>query len=267
MLWPKLKSGIARGLCHPWIGMAIGAIFQDRIPSRDAHILTPTPPVDHATKASIYWGFYERAEIAAVHRWLQAGLPVVDLGASIGVVSAHVARRVSPGGRLVCVEPNAALHEVIRANVEANAPGTRLDVIGGAVAYDTGETTPFLAARRNIDSRVASGATEAGASVDVPTVHLAGLLQQQDIQDYALVMDIEGGEAGILFKDAEALAGCRVGVAELHQTTLDGKDISVEDLVQRLRHLGFEIHFRHGPVVAFSRTPGARSPAAASPAA
>jgi FkbM family methyltransferase len=249
------KVLVARQLCRPAIGRLVAAATGDRVLNRGATIDTGSPLVLPEVKASLYWGFYESAEIRFVQRYLPADLDVVELGASIGVVSAHIARRLAKGRRLLCVEPNPGLHGLVERNVGLNASGVALRMVHGAVAYG-GSSVRFAVARKNIDSRIAVD----GDGVHVPAVRLGALLQQEGLGDYALVSDIEGGEAALLAEDGGALARCRLVIAELHATEHGGRAVSVEDLVCSLVGLGFSIVDRHGPVVVARRAGEGTSP-------
>ena len=251
----KAKVRVARQLCRPLVGRLVGAATGERVRCRGAVIDTASALVLPEVKASLYWGLYESAEIRFVQRHLPSDLDVVELGASIGVVSAHVARRLDPGRRLVCVEPNPGLHGVIERNVALNAPAVALRVVHGAVAYG-GPSVRFAVAKRNIDSRIAGS----GEGVEVPAVRLGELLRREGLGDFALVSDIEGGEAALLAEDGAALARCRLVIAELHATEHRGRAVGVDDLVAALAGLGFTIVDRHGPVVVARRAGAGGAP-------
>lgn len=249
------KRLVAQQLCRPGVGRLVAAATGDRLRSRGALVDTSSPLVLPEVKASLFWGLYESAEIRFIQRHLPADLDVVELGASLGVVSSHIARRLAPGRRLVCVEPNAALRPLAERNVGLNATGVALTQVTGAVAYGA-PTVRFEAARRNIDSRLAGGL----AGVEVPAVQLGRLLAQQGLGDFALVSDIEGAEAAVLAEDGAALARCRLIIAELHATTHAGQAVSVEMLVGWVERLGFTVVDRHGPVVVARRAGEGRAP-------
>ena len=90
--------------------------------------------------------------------------------------------------------------------------------------------------------------------VPVPAVTLREILRRTGVAHYDLVSDIEGAEVAFLLQDTGVLEGCRRGVIELHDTTLDGEKVSVADLLGALAAVGFRIVSRHGPVVAFARS-------------
>lgn len=254
----RLKVAVADLLCSRPVGECIAAIFPDRVPSAGLWIDAPSPDITPDTKARLLWGLYERAEIRMLERHLPPFLDVVELGASIGAVSAHIARRLDPSRRLVCVEPNSRLLTLVRANVRRQAPDLRLDLVDGAIVYAATEEreVPLSVGERNVDSRLATERTP--ATTMVPAWTLGRLLPHCRIERYALVMDIEGAEAGVLYDDGAALTGCAWMMAELHDTVHRDRRLGVEDLVAQLTSLGFEVIARRGPVVVAAR-PEARS--------
>lgn len=243
------KVRVARALTHPWVGRALDLAFRHRIPSRGLRVQVDGPGVGPETTASLFWGFYESAEIRFVQRWLRRDLDVVELGASIGVVSSHIARRIAPDRRLVSVEANPSLIPLIERNVLLNS-GRKAEVRHCAVAYGAGPTVTFSVSEQN----VASGIGRAGRPVEVPATTLSALLKREGYGEYALICDIEGAEAGIVLEDMDALARCRLAIFELHEGEFGGRHVDVPELERRLLDVhGFRLVARHGPVVVLTR--------------
>lgn len=247
----RLKLSVAKTLCHPSLGAIVAWALGNRIPSGHCVIDTGDLAISQSTKASIFFGFYEGAEIRFVERYLPASADVVDLGASAGVVSAHIARLLKPGRTLVCVEPNAALINCVERNVHGNGPGVVLELIHGAIDCEAvGRTTSFKTAEVPTCSRLAQRG-ECGESV--PRVRLADLLRTRNLNAPVLVCDIEGAEAGLLEEEAMALKEFQMIIIELHATEFRGRHVSVEDMVSAVVKLGFRLVDRRGPVCVFVR--------------
>ena len=244
----RLKIFTASQLCHPAIGALAGTLFHDRIPNRGCVIDVADSVVPPSAKASLFWRFYESAEIRFVRRYLPPDADVVELGASLGAVSAQIAKRLNPGRRLICVEGNAALLPLLDRNIRRNSRGAAHHVVNGAVDYSTAqELVPFRIDEQLIFSRLAGAADPADCPL-VPRVTLASLLAEHGVGEYTLVSDIEGAEAGIIEADAGALANCRLVIAELHDCRFLGRRFKIEDLVGAMQHRGFRVVDRHGAV-------------------
>ena len=59
--------------------------------------------------------------MALLGQVLKEGDSVIDVGAQLGYVTAHMARQVGPSGRVHSFEPDPTAVERLRASVEANA--------------------------------------------------------------------------------------------------------------------------------------------------
>jgi len=203
----------------------------------------------------IFWGFYESAELRLIKHYLPATLDVVELGGSLGVVSAHIGRRLEPGRQLISVEANPALMHVLRANLTGNAPHVRASTHNFAVC--SGPDRPEFVEVGFGDSNLAAWIAhpgDGGGSCWVPSVTLSDLLAWHEIGSYALVSDIEGAEAGLFLSEQDALANCKLLIAELHQTKWHGRKLSVQDLVRIvIDDVGFVLKDRYRDVFVFQR--------------
>ena len=131
----KARMALSRLACRPEVGAALAAFYKDRIPHRGALIRTDHPAVSPRTKASLRWGFYERAEIDFAQRYLRPSVDCVELGTSIGVLAVHVARRLSISSRLICVEANPELADIAESNLRMNAPHANVTMIRAAISF------------------------------------------------------------------------------------------------------------------------------------
>jgi FkbM family methyltransferase len=250
-----LKAAIVKLIASPAVGWLIGFLFRDRIPSHSFYFDTHGK-IDPRVKAHLLWGIYERAEIRFIRNYLRTDIDVVELGSSIGVLSTYIMSRLRNGKRLVCVEANPDLIGYIHRNLELN----RLEgatVVTAAVSYLTDKEgiALFRVGDTNLDSSLASmSGAENGNTIRVTGCTLRELLDKFQLDDFALVCDIEGEEIGIFLHDAHALARCRQMVIELHETQEDAVNYTVEDLIDLVtyRH-GFELRARRGPVCVFDR--------------
>jgi FkbM family methyltransferase len=233
------------------LGWVIGVLWRNRIPCRGVRVNTSVGVTNHI-KAELFWGIYESSEIRFVQHYLNPHIDVVELGASLGVVSSHIARR-NRGSRFVVVEANPALSEVIASNLATNAPAREVNIVNAAIDYapGSGHMTRFALGISNLDSRIIQG--NSAVHTMVPSLTLSDLLAKYGIKEYVLVCDIEGAEAGILEYDSESLAGCQQIIAELHDTSKEGYQMRVSDLVERLVDLGYSLRARKGPVCVFER--------------
>lgn len=246
------KLGLARLLCSEPLGRVIGALFRNRIPTRGGlKIFTPSPPLVARTKAQLFFRMYESAEHRFIRAYLRPDLDIVELGSSIGVISAELARRLPRGRKLVCVEANPGLVELVRRNVAANAGDVNVAIRNAAIDHGGGRTVELSLGPTTVDGAV--GRSFDGERAAVPATTLREVLAANHVRRFVLVCDIEGAEAGVLFEEPEALGACEQMIVELHDTVHRGRRILVDELSQRIEELGLRERARHGPVRVYER--------------
>jgi FkbM family methyltransferase len=251
-----LKIRMSKLVASDRAGRLIGALTRNRVRHQGLRFDVRSDDFSPRVRAQMFWGTYEGAETRMIRRFLRDAPTVVELGSSLGVTTAHIAAMMTPGGHLICVEANPWLIPGLRDRVAPRTASLRVDLIHAAVTSHCG-TTLLTVASETVGSRLGRPRPHE-ATVRVPAVTLREILARTGVTGFDLVSDIEGAEAAFLLQDAGALAGCRRGVVELHETTVAGDKVSVPDLIDAVTAAGFQIVSRHGPVVAFAR--GAAGP-------
>lgn len=163
-------------------------------------------------------GTYEPELLAAIPKLLGDG-DAINVGANVGVVAIVMRRAMSPGGRLLCVEPIEECVARLSSNL-ARAGADQGAIVHRAFATDKvdGSQEMWTVAGR---PEYSSGgrlvhpsvvATEHLATV-VPAVRLDDLITKEGIRPTCIVMDCEGGEYN-------ALRGARETLATRHPTLI-----------------------------------------------
>jgi FkbM family methyltransferase len=163
-------------------------------------------------------GRYERAEREAVRRFVDRRASVIELGASMGVLSCLTNRKLDSPARHVVVEPNPHALNLLRANKRLNGSG--FTIRPGALAYRESGFVDVDVEEDLLLSRADSGR---GTRVSVPAVTLkAALLDLRHTgagEAYTLICDIEGAEIALLTNEAETIAqGATLIIIETHET-------------------------------------------------
>jgi len=246
-----LKLQVSKVVASTTAGRVIGALTRNRVRHQGLRFDVRSDDFSPRVRAQMFWGAYEGAETRMIRRFLTGAVTVVELGSSLGVTTAHIAAAMAPGGHLICVEANPGLIPGLRARTLPCATSLRVDLIHAAVTSHGG-TAMLTVAAETVGSRLGRPRPHE-ATVPVPAVTLRDILRRTGVAHYDLVSDIEGAEAAFLLHDAGVLERCGRGVIELHNTAVDGAEVSVDDLLGALAAAGFRIVSRHGPVVAFAR--------------
>jgi FkbM family methyltransferase len=240
-----LKVRLARMTEPKPIGIAIGKLFGERIPSRGLRIHSRdlTPQV----KSQLLFRTYESAEIRAVCRHLRSDLDVIELGASIGVLSCHIRRKLAINRHLYAIEPDLNLMKSIEKNLRANGLYSGVTILNRAISKVSGEQN-FVRRKSNLNGHTAQLCQR--GTMTVEGVTLSSLIGQLGIGKYALVCDIEGAEAELIAGDFEAFNKCEQIVIELHQRDHSDSEQLIEQL--KNRH-GFTLQAQYGKVYVLAR--------------
>lgn len=191
--------------------------------------------------AAIRLGLYERAERYMATTFYTGERDVVELGASLGVISCELARKRRPGVRQVIVEADPQLAQRARRNLALNGFD---DVIVEQCAIDySGAGTVRFSGGQGL-----AGQVDRGGDIEVPAVTLSQLLDRHGIADFDLVMDIEGAEDAVLAQDPEALWRCARILVECDAGQLE--DGAVPPL---FAERSFRMIYRHEACAAFER--------------
>lgn len=211
-------------------------------------------------KAAILFRIYESAEIRFIQKYLSGSMRVVELGSGLGITGAHILDVLAPGGKLTCVEANPSLTDVLARTMLAaqRRTGHEVAIVNGIISTVADRKDARAAplaigsstlASRSPDTMVVD---QSKATTMVPTVSLSSLVSGLD--EYSLVVDIEGAEASLLAEEKAALSRATRMVIELHPTRYHSREISVADMATSLLDdHGFRLLDRRGPVFALAR--------------
>lgn len=239
----RFKTLLAALISHPAIGQLISVVSRNRITRNGANYVLDSKLISARIKALLFWNLYEKAEIRFIQTYLKKDLPVVELGGSLGIVSAIIGKHIGHQD-LYTVEANPELVPIIREHLRINKGG-QFEVIHAGIGSES--ELFFTKGNDNTVGRVSN--IYAPTSIPVPVKTLRSLLFEKDIQAYSLVSDIEGAELSFLFDDPESLEGCKSLIIELHDSYRNNALIAVDQQIHQLELIGFNIVAKHGPVI------------------
>jgi hypothetical protein len=217
-------------------------------------------PYSFGVKRLLCSGEYEKPERQLVARILRPGMNVVEMGGSIGVLTAIIAARIQPGGSLVSVEAAEDLVAYSRTWLERRFPHVKIVQgyafpvlrlpagltvhgfdnhgvsLGGQVAYSVSPDT------------AAAGAAD-GKTYDIVTLCDKNHVPSPDV----LVADIEGAEAVLLVPGVQLPPSIRHVVIELHPGLYAGKTRDRDRMIRFFEEQGLPLVERAGESYLFSR--------------
>lgn len=242
----SLKTRVAHVTELKPVGIAIGKLFDERIPSRGLRIHSNglAPEV----KSQLLFRTYESAEIRAVCRHLRSDLDVIELGASIGVLSCHIRRKLAIDRHLYAIEPDPDLVKLFEQNLKINGINCGVTILNRAISNISGEQS-FVRGNTNLSGHTPQVCH--GGSLTVEGTTMSDLIAHLGVGEYALVCDIEGLEIELLAEEFEAFRNCEQIIVELHQREYSDS----ERLIQQLQHAHrFSLQARYGSVYVLTRS-------------
>jgi FkbM family methyltransferase len=142
-------------------------------------------------------GFWESWITIAMARVLKPGWYCVDIGANHGYYTLIMADAIEANGRVLAVEPQPQLAELLRLTLEVNGLHRHTTVLQKAVADTVSKTTHLVVPRhRGLDATLHREATGADDVVEVETVTLDQITADWPRVDL-IKIDAEGAEESI----------------------------------------------------------------------
>lgn len=172
-------------------------------------------PFSFGIKRYLVLGEYESAERVLVGRYLSRGDQVIEMGGSIGVLTAIIAKKIGVSGRLVSIEADEKLVNYSKSWIESSP----------CVTIVNGYAIPIYENSSNLKGVFREGNGSLGGSVDfvksndrVGTVFfdIATLSNSFQIKPNILVVDIEGSESILLETSPKLPSNIKVLIIELH---------------------------------------------------
>lgn len=189
---------------------------------------------------------YEGAEREALKKFLDPELPVIELGACIGVVSCLTNRRLNRPENHVVVEANPALLSILKGNRDRNHCAFK--IVNAAISPGVDAIT--FSVSENILASSVHADNETGLVVS--TVTLERLLNGHGFERATLICDIEGAEVQLVESELQTLSERIVTIImELHDRMV-GKE-PTRRMLASLESAGFKIKQRDGDVVVLEK--------------
>ncbi|HLX92635.1 MAG TPA: FkbM family methyltransferase [Puia sp.] len=240
-------------MCNDFVGGIILAFFRKTVPDirwPGFRFYLRESGTSRKNVASIFWGFYEAAEIRLIEKYFEGNTDIVELGGSLGVVSAHIMSKLRPGKKFIAVEANPHLVNNLLLNVERfKKNGTHFGIRNNAIQYFV-EQARFHISADTTGSRVGLATPDNLHGVSIPATTLSQIVNQELLDNFSLVCDIEGSEIEVILLDAGALSKCANLFIELHEVEYNNVRYTPDEMLARLvGDHGFKALARQGNAV------------------
>jgi FkbM family methyltransferase len=168
-------------------------------------------------------GVPEDEELQSIKRYLPSHRDVVELGGGVGFIACYVNRQIVTDRTHLVVEANERLIPTIERNRDLN--NCTFDVINRVYAPHA-DTVEFYLSDSFLES--STNETRAGRStsagkwpivdrVEVPAIDMETLTDEYQLDEFVLIVDIEGSEADLLLDELDVLESrCSYLFIEFH---------------------------------------------------
>jgi FkbM family methyltransferase len=218
---------------HTWEGKIV-EWMGDRCRIDGVSIDVANPYIATKNKGALWKGIYEVPERRLFHRHFPTDMPLIELGASIGVLACAANRKLARPDQHVVVEAHPYLIPSLERNRALN--GCRFKIVNAAIGYGAEQVTFYLAEKFIAGSLE----TRTGRPVTIPACRLQSVAEAGRFDRFNLVCDIEGTETELVAREADFLRA-HVGwfLVEVHRAIVGAaRATSLDD---RLREHGFEL--------------------------
>ena len=207
---------------------------------------------DANVASALLRGKYEAEEIRMIQSYLPKDRPVIELGGSLGVVSAIIGNHLHPDTPHLVVEANPHLQNICLENAQSPKKSQSIEVLQSAVSYGEPLVQFEVAKNPHASGLKLRSASESLETIDAPAIALATLYEKLGHPDgFSLVCDIEGGEADMMVHDSAIVAKAGVVVMELHPTITPE---AAARIPKQMREMGFTEQERSGDVYTWARS-------------
>ncbi len=196
-------------------------------------------------KNNLLLGRYEVQERMLAQQYLTREDSVLEIGGAIGFIGLFCQKRLGIK-QYTTVEANPGTVGLLKRNYELN--GVKPVVWNVALAAGDGDVTLNIGSEFWENSLVAGAG--GGRTVTVPGASLAGLISRLDYAPTALIIDIEGAEQFIDFRQVPAAV--KKIVIELHPAFIG--HAKTYQIVADLVNMGFRVERETGGTFLFLRS-------------
>lgn len=216
-------------------------------------------PFSFGVKRLLVKGEYEHHEIKLLEGRIESADQVIEMGGSVGILTACIASNLGPEGRIVSIEADSKLVEQSRAWLSRqNRAITILHGIGFPV-YQLNQAMhikDFSNDGGSLGGRVSFATDDtdpAVQDVEFPVYDIKTVMDQTEIEPSVLVFDIEGSETVMCSNQPSIPRSVRLLLIELHPS-IYGHEM-MESIKSSIVDEGFKLIDESGASFLYERRP------------
>lgn len=196
------------------------------------------------------FGYFEYETVRAYRRLLKPGGTVIDIGANIGAHTLHLARCISPAGKVIAFEPTAYAYNKLQQNIALNPLLAGLIQAEQIMLVDSEDTQvkPQLYSSWQIHDTVASTHPKHGGRL-MDTTGARNTTLDRYVAEHKpgtislIKMDVDGHECQVLRGARELLLRDKpILLMEIMPYGLEEAGSSLDELLEILRSHGYSLY-------------------------
>ena len=201
----------------------------------------------HIDRNILIFGTYDLDLHLALERMIQPGMVCMDVGANLGEMALHMARKVGPAGAVHAFEPVESVRARLATHVERNARQDVVRVWPIALSSATGQAEIAYADASQDNQGLASivnlSDKPGPLRMTIPTMTLDEFVQRHAIDRLDLMkIDIQGAEYALLEGGRESLPRLAPDLLmEISPDDLRHASRTSRDLCRMIESLGYSI--------------------------
>ena len=199
-------------------------------------------------RSIIAFGSYDMELHLFLDRTVGSGMTCMDIGANIGEVTLHLAKKVAPNGRVYAFEPVAPLYTRLKKNVIKNGLDGVVSLHQTAISNQTGwavmsyadetKENQGMGSLVNLENQVTK------LSQETSTITLDDFVKEHDIKNIDLMkIDIQGAEGHLLEGGQDLFNRLSPDLLiEISPTDLSCAGLNSRGLCRMIENYGYHIY-------------------------
>ncbi len=194
---------------------------------------------DPITKFLMKFDIYEKKERTLLKKMLP-DTDIIEAGAGVGLISMYLKKKIK-NNRLFMIEPNIEMNQIIKKNFKLNNFDEReINLLNFGLSDNEKVDVPFFKFESDMANTVSTETLDYNLKkkdiTKIDTLSINSIVNKYNIQDFQLVLDIEGEETNVLKKNNDWMKNCKSILLENHLPK-----IKLQELNKYVVNKGFKI--------------------------
>lgn len=184
---------------------------------------------DPITKFLMKFDIYEKKERTLLKKMLP-DTDIIEAGAGVGLISMYLKKKIK-NNRLFMIEPNIEMNQIIKKNFKLNNFDEReINLLNFGLSDNEKVDVPFFKFESDMANTVSTETLDYNLKkkdmTKIDTLSINSIINKYNIQDFQLVLDIEGEETNVLKKNNDWMKNCKSILLENHLPKIKLKELN-----------------------------------------